>query len=356
MIGIHSLLLALSLVGQAPEAIGTIEGTVINRSQGDAPVADAEVVLQVQIEGQFTAVEKTTSDADGKFSFESLPVGRGIVYLPGASRDGIHYPGRRIELTSRRKAAYLTVPVQDVVTDPSPLIVRQHEVVMRGEPGVLHVVEGMLVDNPGKATYVGHASEGQMVPVTFRLGIPSDFARLTFEEEFFGRNFHAIDGQVVTDIPWTPGQRWVRFTYSIPNEDAHRVWERKLDVPCDYLRIRVQHERPEEISSNLPSGDEVSASEAVFESTGGILPSGHMVQVTLGHLPRPWTVYARWWALAALLGSVAVVAVLRWPKRSREVEGSESADKGSADAIQHSAHESLEPRPSRGKRRRRIST
>jgi len=218
------------------------------------------------------------------------------------------------------------------------------------------VVEGMLVDNPGKTTYVGQVTEGQMVPVTLRLGIPSDFARLTFEEEFFGRNFHAIDGQVVTDIPWTPGQRWLRYTYSIPNEDACRVWQRKLEVPCDHMRIRVQHERPEEISSNLALATDAQPGEAVFESTGGILPAGHMVQVTLGHLPRPWTFYARWSALAALLGSVIVVAVLRWPRRSKQEQQTVNVKEGPLEESRHPAHLTADRRKARKKRRRSAAT
>ncbi len=316
-----SLLIALAVSdlpsSDAPGRVaGTIEGVVVNASQGNAPVPGAEAILQVQLEGQFAPVERTETDQQGRFRFDNLPVGSEAVYLPGAARDEIFYPGRRIQLTKGRYA-YVKVSVHDAVSEPNPLVIRQHEVVIRGEPGALHVVEAMLVDNPQNTTYVGKTTQGQPMAATFRLGIPADFDRLTFQQEFFGRQFHLVNGQVVTTIPWTPGKRWLRFTYSIPNEEAHCVWEHQLDVPCEHLLVRIHHEHPEEITSNLGEFTEVTEGEAVFESAG-TLSAGHLVQVSLGQLPRAWTYYARWLALVVLGVSVMGAAWLRG-RRQRQV-------------------------------------
>ena len=154
----------------------------MNASQGNSPVAQAEVILQVQLEGEFAPVEKTQTDALGRFHFDNLPVGPEALYLPGATRDEIFYPGRRIELSSTRRTAYLTVPVHDTVRQPNPLVIRQHEVVLRTEPGVLQVVEAMLIDNPGNTTYIGNGAPDASMVSTFRLGIPSDFTRLDLRE------------------------------------------------------------------------------------------------------------------------------------------------------------------------------
>jgi hypothetical protein len=294
---------------QSTNDTGLIEGIVVNASQENRPLAEAEVALRVRIDGDFTVVERSVCDSEGRFRFESLPVDPDLLYLPGANRDGVHYPGRRIELTSRRPNAYLTLAVRDGVAGPSPLVVRKHEVMIRGEPGVIHVVEAMLVDNPGQTTYIGQAGEDE-TPVTLTLGIPMDFERLTFEEEFLGRRFAVSDGRVVTSIPWTPGPRWLRYTYSIPNENASRVLRRKLDLPSERVRIRVFHNRPGEVASNLPAPTDGSPGEVVFQSAGERLPAGYEIQVRLGRLPLPWMVYARWSALALLLGLVAVALVV----------------------------------------------
>jgi hypothetical protein len=279
-----------------------------------------------------------------------------LVYLPGANRDGVHYPGRRIELTSRRSNGYLTLAVRDGVAEPNPLIVRKHEIVIRGEPGVLQVVEAILVDNPGQSTFIGRAGESEM-PITLSLGIPMDFERLTFENEFFGRQFVISGERVVTSIPWTPGPRWVRYTYSIRNDDVGRVLQRKLDLPTEHVRLRVLHDRPDEIRCNLPAVTDVALGEAVFQTNGEMLPAGHEIQITLGRLPLPWMFYARWSALAFLLGFVAmaVIIVMRRRAGSSATAGLD-AEKPPAPAIEtHNPHSSRPEGPSRKRRRRRAS-
>ncbi len=311
------LVLALTLSEPAEQITGTIEGVVVNASQGNSPLAQAEVILQVQLEGEFAPVEKTRTDARGRFRFENLPVGSEVLYLPGATRDEIFYPGRRIELSSTLRTASVPIAVHDTVRHPNPLVIRQHEVVLRAERGVLQVVEAMLIDNPGNTTYIGSGAPDATMVSTFRLGIPMDFSRLTFEKEFYGRQFHVIDGQVLTTIPWTPGDHWLRFTYTVPNQDARRVWEHPLDIPCDHLVIRVRHERPEEIVSNLGAAAEVTSGEARFEFRGQQLAGQELVKITLGPLPRPWTFYARWTAVALLTGLVTVTICGRWLRQRR---------------------------------------
>lgn len=310
VMAIDGLRILICLVGQALGNGGSIQGTVVNASRGLEPVAGAEVILQVQVDGQFVAAEESASDAAGRYRFDDLPVGEGIVYLPGASRDGIHYPGPRVQLTARRPEADVSVPVHDAQQNPNPLIIREQQIVIRAEEEMLHVVEAMLVDNPGSTTYVGLAHQKQP-PVTLRLGIPRDFDRLTFEEEFFGRQFQLGDGGVVTGLPWTPGPRWLRFTYSMPVEALQGRWQRALDLPCEHLRLRVQSDQPDAVACDLPAVPETASGERVFEASGGTLPAGQVVVLTLGAVPRPWIAYARWGAVAALIVAISVASLFR---------------------------------------------
>ena len=143
-----ALAYGLIALGQSSEDPGVIRGRVVNMSQREAPCAGAEVILRARIEGEFAPVAKTVTDAEGNYRFEGLPVGPEYLYLPGANREEIHYPGRRVGLTRGHPAAYVTLEVRDTVADPSPLVIRQHEIVIGTEPGAVHVVEAMLVDNP----------------------------------------------------------------------------------------------------------------------------------------------------------------------------------------------------------------
>jgi hypothetical protein len=97
---------------------------------------------------------------------------------------------------------------------------------------------------------------------------------------------------VRTCIPWPPGKRELKFTYVLRNAEAHRVWERPLDLPCSEIHVRVPAEKPDEVACDLGKAKAGSAGEVVFESIDEALPAGHLVRVTLGRLPVPWTAYA----------------------------------------------------------------
>ncbi len=98
--------------------------------------------------------------------------------------------------------------------------------------------ETLVVRNPSRATYVGDASAG--FATTLALGIPESFERVTFHREFFGRRFHVVNGRLVTDVPWTPGERTLKFTYYLPMTESRYALARPLDLPCSGVRVRVR--------------------------------------------------------------------------------------------------------------------
>lgn len=315
-----TLMLVLSWAATDPieASVGTIQGTVVNASQSGTPQPNAEVILQVRQDGQFIPLDQTNADQAGHFEFTHLPIGPDYLYLPGANHDGIHYPGARLQLTAAQPSATTTIDVYQSIQHPNPLVIRRHEVAIQAVPGALRVTESLLVDNPTQTTYVGRTTSDTNEPMTLALAIPMDFDRATFYKEFYGRRFSVAGDRLVTGIPWTPGRRELKFMYTIRNQDPYRVWQRPLDLPCDSMRIRITHERPDEVTCNLGSMTALESGERVFEAAHAPLPAGYVVRVELGALPQPWTAYARWVALVTL-GTlmVGVVVWSRWTRPSR---------------------------------------
>jgi hypothetical protein len=353
-----ALLAVCSVLAEpADSGEGSIGGVVVNGSDGNTPAERAEVVLRVKVDDQFVIAAETLADARGAFSFEPLPVDQGFLYLPGANRDDVHYPGARVRLAPQRPHARVELVVYDAVPEPSPLIARRHDILIRCERGVLRVTETILVDNPSARTYVGNAVRDDAQPVTLALAIPSDFERTTFEKEFFGRRFSLTGGRLVTGVPWPPGESELKLTYLLRNEDTSRVWRRPLDLPCSEVRLRVVGDKPEEISCNLGPRESEQWGERVFESSGQSLPAGHVVRVELGHLPVPWITYGRWLALVGLVGLIAVAGVVtirRKGTRARDRQDrSPTPPSGHSRRMSSGAHTSLRGRRRRASRRHR---
>ncbi len=308
---------AVALLGQTTPVAGSISGVVVNASQDLTPVGGAEVVLRVKLEGQFVIAAEGIADEQGRFVFDNIPADADYIYLPGANRDGIHYPASRVRLSPQNPHARVKLAIHDTVTDPSPLVLRRHDIY--DSPGNRRAAsDGNAADRKPQFADLRRPSgaEGGRAS-TLRLSIPSDFRRTTFHKEFYGRQFTLIDGRLVTDIPWTPGQRELAFTYVLPNEDRDRVWQRPLDLPCDHLRIEIHTDAPGEISCNLSRASSQTKGAVTFESTGQTLPADHIVRVQFGSLPISLATYGRWLALAVLLGLIAATSLIRIQQRRK---------------------------------------
>jgi hypothetical protein len=307
------LLLTLSVLAANPPAgDGLIEGAVV-RALDQTPVSGAEVVLRAKVDGQLMPVAETTADAQGRFRFEHLPADGDCVYLPGANRDGIHYPGPSVRLSALRRQAQVSLAVYDAVTFPNPLVVRRHEILLCPQPDALQVTESMLIDNPSQACYVGQSAGEDAEPVTLRLAIPAKFERITFASEFFGRRFSLIDGKLLTGVPWPPGQRELKFSYLLPNSQRHFQWQRPLDLPSEGVRVSVGSNSPQQVTCNLDRAPRQENGSIAFETHERTLAAGYPLRVELGQLPISAMTYGPWGALALLVGLILTTSLPLFP-------------------------------------------
>ena len=321
-----SLLLIYCLLTASPSARdGSITGTVVNTSSGKMPASRAEVVLRVRVHGEELICDQTITDDQGRFVFHKLPLGEEYNYMPAANHDGVHYPGPRLKLSPEQPQAKVELSVCDSVSAPSPLVIRRQEIFIRSAPGALMVTESISIDNPSNRCYLGLSLQDGGDPITLQLSIPSNFQRVTFQKEFFGRRFLLFNGKLVTSIPWPPGRREVKFTYTLPIEHGFYRWQRPLDLPCEHIRVSVQAVNHEDIDCNLPALPSESTGEVLFESSGETLPVGQVIQVEMGRLPMPPMTYARWLALAVLLVLLLGGAILSL-KRSQSVSAQQKQD------------------------------
>jgi hypothetical protein len=317
--GVTLLLLAsFAAATQADGQSGEISGTAVNGTTGDVPLAGAEVVLRASQNGAFVPIAKTTTDAQGWFCFVGLPADKDVIYLPGINRAGVHYPGPRVPLTPEQLTARVKLVAYDSVPSPSPLISRRHEIAVQPGEGFLEVTETLVVENPSRTTFVGQ-SAGDRPPVTLRLSLPDGIEKVTFDREFHGRNFQLQDGKLITEIPWPPGSRELKFIYRVPVERTYSVFERVLDQPTDHVIVQVRAKDAGSIACNLPKGNSQSGTGTIYEHRGESLPAGYEINLRLGAVPLRFETYARWLAVAILVVLVGGSAVVVRARRQRPV-------------------------------------
>jgi LPXTG-motif cell wall-anchored protein len=214
----------------------------------------------------------------------------------------------------------MTLVVHDAIRFPNPLVVRKHEIALAPKPGAIEVRETLTIDNPAAGCYVGHSAGDDAEPVTLTLAIPSDFERIIFDAEFFGRRFAVRDGKLVTSVPWTPGRKELGFTYTLPNRDGQRVWQRPLDLPSEQVSVRVRAAEIAAVTCTLGSRRLRADDEVQFASSGSTLPTGHVLRVEFGRGTLPLTGYARWLALVGLAAAIGGIYVVRRRRASRDAQ------------------------------------
>jgi hypothetical protein len=316
-----------ALTAPYADAVGVVEGTVVNGSRGQTPVSGAKVVLRADHEGTLVPIAETTADNQGKFRFEQIPVSHNLVCLPGANYEGIHYPGTRVRIAGPTTAPAQKIVVYESVADPSPLVATRHEIDIRLDDGVLEATETIIVANRSLWSYVGSETDDGQPSATLRLSIPAQFKKVTFAKEFFGRQFQLNKETVETQIPWTPGQRELKFTYRLPIEDGHWSFRRPLDLPTEQMRLRVHGVRLNDVACNVTQAGELQDNAVVFDADSGTLPAGHTIELQFGNLPVSWTTYARWGAVAALAVLVLGTATFISRRRRTPSVGSASTER-----------------------------
>jgi hypothetical protein len=312
------------LTGSLSAAEGIIEGIVVNGSR-ERVAGGVDVVLRAPIGGEFVVVAEAATHADGSFRFANLPLDAVGPYLPGANLGEVHFPGPRVSLDAERPRKSVTLIVYEAAESPSPLVVEEHNIVVSTERGAVHVRETMLISNPSTRCYVGRPRHEGGGPVTLQMSIPSDFERVTFDKEGFGRQFRLINGKLVTGMPWPPGKRALAFSYVVGNQQEDRVWQRRTDLPSLKVHLSVRGHALEHVTCNLPAATSRETrvpGTASFESretrvpgtvkfeSPGRLPAGYVIELELDRLPVPLMASARRVAVVLLVTLVVTVTVV----------------------------------------------
>ena len=310
----------VALVGQLEPVVGSIRGVVVNASNNRTPDPNAQVVLRVQLDGQLAIAAECQSDELGRFAFENIPADPDYVYLPGANRDGVHYPSSRITLGPENPNSFVVLSTHDTLSVDNPLVIRNHDVLIRTDDNSLQVSETLTIDNPSLMTYVGQLDNLHNRQTTLSLSIPSNFRRVTFEKEFYGRHFILFDGRLETEIPWTPGRRELAFTYVIPIVGQEIAWKRVVDLPFEHLHITVQSRTPQKVTCNSAPPSHPADGTVEFEISGRDSAVGQLIQIELERKKLELANYGGFLAIAILLALIGISTVIARSKQNEQIE------------------------------------
>lgn len=231
---------------------GMVYGYVFNSSLGSASsyeakpfpgssgVAGQEVVLHIYIDGQSAegARPHSVTDANGRFEFKSLAIGKRFAYYPVSVFQGIEYYGEVVVLTPDSVQKRSDLSLFGTTQSDSTIFVAMHHIILKPAIGSLNVREVILFANRGRHTFVGDVPAGPPGKnIVLRADVPDGATQVQFGGELMSCCAVVNDNHIFDTMEFKPGMRQVVINYLLPYEGKEASLSKKLTHPTDNVDL-----------------------------------------------------------------------------------------------------------------------
>jgi len=263
-------------------ANGTIEGQVVNQSEGGGSMDDLSVSLIPVGEEEGTAQTRTTrTDGEGRFRFSNIPVESNYLVRVNYMKIAYYYP---LEFSDTEATISIEIPVCDTTASDQAIRIAWHHVVVRIQKDDIIISEVILLVNDGDRTYVGSEAtsfEGEQGTLVFTL--PPGAMRFEVPEDST-EDYLLVDNMVVTTMVFPPGEKQLLYYYQLAtSEEGDFTINLKADYPTDALEVMVTGDDIEASSARLVPADPVETDDGqhYVHFTGEYLDRGDATDIRL---------------------------------------------------------------------------
>jgi len=278
---------------------GTIDGQVINGTEGGGSVGGVEISLITYVDGQLSDTRAAVADSEGTFQFDGINIEH--TYLLSARYMDVdyYYP---VVFKPGDTTAYVEVGVCDTTAGDDKISVGLTRKIINYDEESLLVTEVYWLVNDGDRTYVG--TDGVLF---FRL--PQGAYCFEAPEELM-IDYRLLDDNKVTYIvPFPPGERQLVYSYRLAGPDSGELdIALSVDYPTDALELMVESGDIEVAVSRL------APLEPVVTDTGGQnLSRDEVINVRLTNLSGGggFPLFVLWIIIAVAVAGIAVYVIRR---------------------------------------------
>jgi hypothetical protein len=276
---------------------GTINGQVVNGTEGGGSVAGVKVVLITYADDTIAETGTAITDDEGQFRFDNIPLDD--EHLVTARYMGVdyYYP---VVFEPGEKTTYVEFGVCDATTSDQAIRIGMAHTVMDVEEDSLEITEVYWLVNDGDMTYVG--TDGVLV-----FTLPEGAIGFEAPEELMP-DYQLLDNNRVTYlVPFPPGERQLVYSYRLvkPDSDEFTI-PLEISYPTDSYELMVGGEEIEVTVTQLAPAEPVFTSEGerFIHFWGEDLPRGTVINIQLSNLSENGSLL-----LTALWIIIAVVIV-----------------------------------------------
>lgn len=297
------------------DAGGSITGTVVNGTHGNAPVAGQTVTLQVSVQqGKPQTAATTTTDARGQFSFTGLDASGASAYNLDARYQSGDFGSGAITFDSGA-AQQVTFPVYDTTSSDATLSVSVATVLF-SEPnkqaGTIPVGEFISFKNTGRTAYVGTTAPANGMPMgLLRFALPANATNLTVGQGFANTQVIQVGSGFGATATVPPGTTQFAFVFDVPYTSTDYLFSFKAEYATDSVVVLIPTDMLTDARdfTAKPPVDALGQKYQLLQANN--VKSGAQLATRLWNLPLPGEqpdLDFRW--LVALAGVLALLLAL----------------------------------------------
>lgn len=208
---------------------GDIQGTVIDRRQDKRLVAQP-VTLTIHT-AETTETQETTTDENGNYRFENLPLNPSVHYTVSTVHEGTNYTEKDLVLSTWASNIKIDFEIGAFTDDKAQIRVRSHSFVIAPPPpdhapdGAVTVIEAVGIENLSDLSFkTTHGAQTVGLHLTLPKGTEGFQPHQTTE-----LTLNPATNQAIRMTPLPPGETHLGYTYIFHVEKDRLDLSRRLD-------------------------------------------------------------------------------------------------------------------------------
>lgn len=318
--------------------VGNIHGKLTDK-KSDKPIANHPVTLNIYKAGDVTQQE-TTTDKDGNYRFENLPLDIETHYTVSTNYDGREHIEKDLVLSSFVPNIAIDIEIGEVTEDPSQIQIKSFTILIGKTPETL-AKEGVVVNE--------FLNVENLNTSPFQIVRDGETVGFNFDLPKTHKGFHphprapkslklsSTGSHIVLTDPLSHGSTLIVYEYLYPVNSAEFDLSRRMPFHTDQIAILIQEGInlvPHSKHFNTPEYEAINGVVyKAYSARKGGFSSGKIVDLNLG-IPKPKSNIGQMAFIAiaaALAGGFLVAAIFMLRRAQRASKESDDAQPTATD-------------------------
>ncbi len=310
---------------------GTIEGRVVNGTEGGSGTAELDITLQTyQGNAEISSITIRT-DVDGYFVFENLIPADGNDYQVTVDFQGAEYNSEWLYFNEGETSISIEITVFDSTTsDEAIKVAMAHTIIYTGQDGSFEVKDYFLFVNESDLTYIGlPVGTDEEVRETLVFSLPEGVTRLQPTRGLMECCLTRTESGFVYSMPILPGSSEVAYSYMINNESGTYTFYQDVNYPMAKYDLLLQGENIKVKDTQLVEGEPMDINDALFAHfSGEDFTPGNIITAQLSDLVDTSNQrITMWTGIGLILFAIGFIGIYwRRKRRSQPVSAKDRPD------------------------------